>query len=290
LLKAGGNEEMIIVRQKGFINFIRNICHFRSKKKPIIAVEDVQMKIPARLSHHTSLSAAYSILGEKEQKGICFRAISNKFKNDDAEMELGIKLLNRIKRLNTHLLLNKIGGYEQSASISFMEGKTNEHMLSEYGKVRLEFDFRKLFGIGILGGDIVKCEYMDEKTFNHISSMYESLMTNFLKNKSMENIITLEGDILHKIFTIKDSKWRNEEEWRIVIDTTNKEVHQTSNGYPYVNYTIVKKALKGVTIFYDDSDEEEMRAEAAKMKKFLILHKYNAYVKVASRPSIKSKE
>ena len=49
----------------------------------------IQRPIPKRLSHYTDLAALKSILSDQEGKGICFRAFSNKCKNDDQEIKMG---------------------------------------------------------------------------------------------------------------------------------------------------------------------------------------------------------
>lgn len=106
----------------------------------------IQRPIPERLSHYTNIEALKSILSDKNGEGICLWAFSNRHKNDYHEIRMGEYMLKRI--LNScsfpkASLLHQFGGYENTASFSFMEGDVNEHML-EYGHFRLEFDLREL--------------------------------------------------------------------------------------------------------------------------------------------------
>ena len=99
----------------------------------------IQRQIPERLSHYTNLNALISILSDQDGKGICFRAYSNKCKNDDQEIVMGKYMLERVLEVlpSGVSLLNRFGGHEDTGSVSFMEGEVNEHML-EYGHYRIE--------------------------------------------------------------------------------------------------------------------------------------------------------
>ena len=100
----------------------------------------IQRPIPKRLSHYPDLAALKSILSDQEGKGICFRAFSNKCKNDDQEIKMGEYMLNRVREvIPCASILDRFSGYENSASISFMEGDVNGHMLEKYDSYRLEF-------------------------------------------------------------------------------------------------------------------------------------------------------
>ena len=128
----------------------------------------LQKQIPERLSHYTNIEALKSILSDKEGKGICLWAFSNKHKNDAQEIKMGEYMLERVRAtlLTNSLLINEFGGYDNTASLSFMEGDVNQHMLDEYGRFRLEFDLRKI-GIGILSGGLVDCEYVAENELKY---------------------------------------------------------------------------------------------------------------------------
>ena len=119
-----------------------------------------QKQIPERLSHYTNKEALKSILSDQEGKGICMRAYSNRCKNDDQEIWMGAYMHKRILEvLSGASMLQSFSGYENSASVSFMEGDVNRHMLDEYGHYRLECDLRQI-GVGVLTDGLIDCEYV----------------------------------------------------------------------------------------------------------------------------------
>ena len=72
---------------------------------------------------------------------------------------MGEYMLNRVREVIPFAsILDRFSGYENSASIPFMEGDVNEHMLKKYDPYRLELDLRVL-GVGFLAGGLVDCEY-----------------------------------------------------------------------------------------------------------------------------------
>lgn len=138
---------------------------------------ETQHPIPARLSHHTNLNAAKNILSDKNGKGICFWVISNKCKNDEQEIAMGRYMHERIKEVAwKESLLQKFGGYDSSASLSFMEGESTPHMLKEYGNIRLEFDVRKHVSLGPLAGGFMNCEYVAEAEMKVYADEYCELI------------------------------------------------------------------------------------------------------------------
>lgn len=99
----------------------------------------MQRLIPERLAHYTNLGALKSILSDKEGRGICLRAFSNRCKNDDQEIRMGEYMLKRILETPSFpkaSLLHQFCGYENTASVSFMEGDVNQHMLKKYGRYK----------------------------------------------------------------------------------------------------------------------------------------------------------
>ena len=143
----------------------------------------IQRQIPERLSHYTNIEALRSILSDTEGKGICLWAFSNKHKNDDQEIKMGEYMLKRVREaLHTKSsLLHQLSGYENTASVSFMEGDVNQHMLDVYGRYRLEFDLRKV-GIGILSEGLVDCEYVDANELEEYADEYCALISGTLKS------------------------------------------------------------------------------------------------------------
>lgn len=195
----------------------------------------IQRQIPERLSHYTSLEALKSILSDEKGRGICLWAFSNKHKNDDQEIKMGEYILKRVREaLNTNAsLLHEFSGYDNTASVSFMEGDVNQHMLDVYGHYRLEFDLKKI-GIGILTGGLVDCEYVAESELEEyadeycemISSTFHSIHTLQEKFGKMSdppinnliNFLMMEMDIMAKVICLKEQKWRDEKEWRVVFE------------------------------------------------------------------------
>ena len=93
----------------------------------------IQKQLPERLSHYTRIEELKSILSDKEGKGICFWAFSNRCKNDDQEIRMGEYMLKRVREVlpPSSTILNQFGGYEDSGSISFMEGETLHATLTD---------------------------------------------------------------------------------------------------------------------------------------------------------------
>ena len=78
-----------------------------------------QKQIPEVLSHYTKLKSLKSILSDKEDKGICLWAFSNRHKNDDQEIRMGEYMLKRVRDAlsSSSSMLHHFGGYEKSASL-----------------------------------------------------------------------------------------------------------------------------------------------------------------------------
>ena len=198
----------------------------------------IQRPIPERLSHYTDLNSLKSILSDKEGKGICLWAFSNRHKNDDQEIRMGEYMLKRVREvLPSASLLHQFGGYENTASFSFNEGDVNKHML-EYGYYRLEFDLRDL-GVGLLTDGLVDCEYVAESELEDyadeycemISSTYNSIPS--LQDKygkysappinNLFGFLQMELDIIGKVFCVKEQQWSDEREWRKVMPLNDKD-------------------------------------------------------------------
>lgn len=78
----------------------------------------MQKPIPACLGHHTSFKNLCSILtsGIGKDKEICFWAFSNMYKNDEEEIELGLKLQAivdaEMRKISDKSMFQKAGGYK----------------------------------------------------------------------------------------------------------------------------------------------------------------------------------
>ena len=272
---------------------------FASIKKLIyMLIERRQRRIPKRLNHYTNFEALKSILSDNEGKGICFWAFSNKYKNDEQEIKMGEYMLKRIitdcsfPKVST---LHKFGGYDNSASISFMEGAVNQHMLDVYGRCRLEFDLRDL-GVFSLTGGLIDCEYVAKDELKEYADEYceeinnkynsISILQKRFGNSSLPAIssavdfIMMELDIIKKVLGMKEEKWSEEKEWRIAPELKNVSEILYFNGKPYVKYFLDKEKLKGITIFCTYDTMAKAREDAGEIRKYISERGYNAKVNV----------
>ena len=256
----------------------------------------IQKQIPERLSHYTKKEALKSILSNQEGKGICMRAYSNKCKNDKQEIKMGEYMLKRILEVFTFAsILQNFGGYENSASVSFMEGDVNRHMLDEYGYYRLEFDLRQV-GVGILTDGLIDCEYVPvdeleeyaDEYCDMICGTYQSVLDLQKKYGKMSappinNLIEffmMEFDIMQKVFCLKEQKWSDEREWRKVFSMKTDDPNvQYYNGKPYVNYYLDKSLLTGITVLYLDGGFEKAQEDAAELRNYISERGYKAEVR-----------
>lgn len=258
----------------------------------------IQRQIPERLSHYTSIEALKSILSDAEGKGICLWAFSNKCKNDDQEIKMGEYMLKRILNSQTFpqvSLLHQFREYENTASVSFMEGNVNRHMLDIYGHYRLEFDLREL-GYGMISDGFIDCEYVAEEELEDyadeycdmICKTYQSIFDlqkrygkmSALPINNLVSFIMMEFDIMQKVYCLKEHRWNEEKEWRKVFSLKNAGDNvQFCNGKPYVNYFIDKNLLKGITIFFLDDAIDKIKNDANDIQEYISERGYNAIVR-----------
>ena len=255
----------------------------------------IQRQIPERLSHYTNLNALISILSDQDGKGICFRAYSNKCKNDDQEIVMGKYMLERVLEVlpSSASLLNRFGGYEDTGSVSFMEGDVNEHML-EYGHYRIELDLRKI-GVGLLINGFVDCEYVPKNqlemyadeycemisgTFNDIPKLqekYGKYSPHVFFNLS--HFFMMELDIMSKVVSVKEEKWKEEKEWRKVIQFKNNESHiHYYQGKPYMNFYLDKNMLTGITVFCSIDNMDQAQRDSDNIRKYISERGYKSKV------------
>lgn len=257
----------------------------------------IQKQLPERLSHYTNKEALISILSDKDEKGVCLWAFSNKHKNDDQEIKMGEYMLKRVREaLPTNAsLLHQFGGYENTASFSFMEGEVNKHIL-EYGHYRLEFDLRKL-GIGLLSGGLVDCEYVAEDELEEYADEYCALISRKLNSipklqekygkisappiNNLIEYLMMEMDIMAKVVCMKEQKWSEEREWRKVIELKpdDSNIHYL-NGKPYVEFFLDKTTLTGITVFCTTNTRYKANDDAIGIAQYISERGYNADVKV----------
>ena len=258
----------------------------------------IQKQIPERLSHYTTVEALKSILSDEEGKGICLWAFSNKHKNDDQEIKMGEYMLKRVRKaLSTKSsLLHQLSGYENTASVSFMEGDVNQHMLDVYGRYRLEFDLRKV-GIGILSEGLVDCEYVDANELEEYADEYCTLINGTLKSipelqkkygktsappiNNLIEFLMMEQDIIAKVFCLKELKWSDEQEWRKVFELKPNDTNtHYLNGKPYVEYYLDNSFLTGITVFCTSETLDKAREDADEIYNYISERGYKADVRV----------
>lgn len=220
--------------------------------------ECLQRPMPSRLSHHTSFDSLKGILSNQEGKGICFHAVSNMYKNDKEEISMGEYILKYVRDVfHTESILHKIGGYRESASVSFMEGESTPYMINRYGKYRLDFDFRKYEKIGnVFSKGFLNCEYVDEKDLSDYADSYARKLIDYHElakdNKGFAvDYIFMVNDLICKIFTIKEKKWSNEKEWRktILLNKSESKIFIDCNNRPYKKVFFSKQSLKSIVVF-----------------------------------------
>jgi len=255
----------------------------------------IQRPIPERLSHYTDLNSLKSILSDKEGKGICLWAFSNRHKNDDQEIRMGEYMLKRVRDvLPSASLLHQFGGYENTASFSFNEGDVNKHML-EYGQFRLEFDLREN-GVGLLTDGIIDCEYVADSELEEYADEYCDLIANTFNSipslqkrygkisdppiNNLIGFIQMELDIMGKVFCLKERQWSEEREWRKVMTLNDNANIHYHNGKPYVEYYLDKKYLTGITVFCTPDTKYNAQKDANDIKKYIHDRGYKAEVKV----------
>lgn len=257
----------------------------------------IQRQIPERLSHYTNIEALKSILSDTEGKGICLWAFSNKYKNDDQEIKMGEYMLKRVRKAlpTKSSLLHQLSGYKNTASVSFMEGDVNQHMLDVYGRYRLEFDLRKV-GIGILSDGLVDCEYVDANALEEYADEYCALISRTLKSipelqkkygktsappiNNLIEFLMMEQDIIAKVFCMKELKWKDEQEWRKVLELKSNESIYYYNGKPYMEYYLDKSTLTGITVFCTTYTLDKAKTDATSLTNYITERGYNAEVRV----------
>lgn len=257
----------------------------------------IQRQIPERLSHYTTIEAIKSILSDVEGKGICLWAFSNKHKNDDQEIKMGEYMLNRVRKAlpTKSSLLHQLSGYENTASVSFMEGDVNQHMLDVYGHFRLEFDLRKI-GIGILADRLIDCEYVDANALEEYADEYCALISSTFKSipelqkkygktsappiNNLIEFLMMEQDIIAKVFCMKELKWKDEQEWRKVLELKSNESIHYYNEKPYMEYYLDKSTLTGITVFCTTYTLDKAKTDATSLTNYITERGYNAEVRV----------
>lgn len=210
---------------------------------------------------------------------------------------MGEYMLKRVRGVlpPSSTILNQFGGYENSASFSFMEGEINQYMFNKYDHYRLEFDLREI-GVGLLTKGLIDCEYIQESELKEfadeycdmISSKFNSIPTLQVKYgklsplvfANMEDFFMMENDIMTKVFCLKERQWSEEREWRLVFGLNDNANIQYHNGKPYVEYYLDKTKLTGITVFCTAGTLDEAQKDADDIADYISEKGYNAKVKV----------
>lgn len=231
-------------------------------------IQNTTPPIPKRLFHYTSASNALNIMtgGTGYGKEICFWLKNCRNKNDDQEVSLGKRLVDEVRNyleeegMRSMLEQIKIDETLLFAN-SFSEGKVSQHMLDEYGNVRLEFDFRYFNH----KDEFEKCQYLSEEDLTELIQLY---ISDFKSVRGLHNInagifrIEREYDIISKIATLKNEKqWDGEAEWRHILHKQPNDnrsfIDGNNNERIKVFYPI--SSFIGVTIFFHGEKTEEHR-------------------------------
>lgn len=230
-------------------------------------VQAYQPETPNILFHYTKPTNIMSML-DADSKSVCFWLKNNKDKNDENELKYGRELMEKVREYFNSIgqpsLLNQISDFDNSYSASFTEGSLDAHMLNEYGRARLEFDFREY------NERIYKCEYYTEE---ELAELYRVMirdvqeMENINKNSRFELLIGkmisqffLEMDLLTKIPSIKlKDEWECEGEWRFVLhkQVDDKRYFRDACGYERLKMHIPIKYLTGITLYYDENTKDD---------------------------------
>lgn len=243
--------------------------------------ERQQAGVPSRLNHHTTFEGLKGILSEVDSKGICFRAVSNRYKNDDQEIRMGEYMLKHIREnISFESSLNHFDGYNESASISFIEGESPKKMADDYGRFRIELDLRNHVRLGLNTFGFIDCEYVSKEDLKAYTIEYTSKYKECIERlessskKDIDGIIemiNIINDLKYKVYALKESKWAEENEWRIIIPLkeTDPETLWTEGkpSKPYKNFHLPKECLLAVTVF--SKDESIGTSERQEVEQYL---------------------
>jgi hypothetical protein len=246
-------------------------------------IQAVKPPIPPRLYHYTSASNAMSILtsGIGVGEEICFWLKNCKEKNDKEEISFGNRLVNEVRNyLEKEGMLSMLEQIKIKEELiyanSFTEAKVNQHMIDEYGNVRLEFDFRDYEH----HRDIEKCQYFNE---SDILELTELCISDFKSVKGMRNPqiaifrIEKEWDIISKIATLKSEKeWEEEAEWRHIFhkQPQDSRIFLGFNGKELMKVYYPQNTLTGITVFYDKEKTEEQIDWYKKFKSLVRINRW----------------
>ena len=212
-----------------------------------------------------------------QRTSVCFWLKNNKDKNDEKELKYGRELMEKVRAYfqskGQSSMLDQMTDFDNSYSASFTEGVLDAHMLSEYGTIRLEFDFREY------EEQIYKCEYYSEED---LAELYKVMIKDIqslegitkdscyeLKCAKIYKLFTIEMDLKAKIASIKlKDEWEREGEWRFVLhkQVNDERYFHDADGCERLKMFIPTAYLTGITLLYDNNTKEEIKALSKRIK------------------------
>ena len=86
-------------------------------------------------------------------------------------------------------------------------------------------------------------------------------------------MINIINDLKYKVYALKELKWAEENEWRIIVPLKETDLEtlwtESKPSKPYQNFYLPKDSLTGITIFFDQSNESVTLSEYKEIENFL---------------------
>lgn len=79
---------------------------------------------------------------------------------------------------------------------------------------------------------------------------------------------------------MKELKWKDEQEWRKVLELKSNESIHYYNGKPYMEYYLDKSTLTGITVFCTTYTLDKAKTDATSLTNYITERGYNAEVRV----------
>ena len=251
--------------------------------------------LPEHLYHYTQGKSALNIItgGSGDDEEICFWLKNARCKNDAAELKLGEALTEGLQKYmhdhNRYSILNEIVINPDLVFInSFTEGEdVTNHLLTEYGNFRLEFDLRGCK----YKNDIKECTYFKEENIPELTECYCAtfdkywpLISGETKDFSALCEYLMEGaSAVMSIPLLKHlDEWEEECEWRHVLhrQVEDERMFTDSDGLPRMKVFYPASALMGITYFPLAKDKESDMAYYRAIEDWVRKQGWNTQVKM----------
>lgn len=220
------------------------------------------------LGHHTNLAAALSILSDIGANRICLRAVSNFCKNDTNEIVMGERVLKRVmSEVPQDSMLHKLS-YKNTGSVSFTAAEADKYFCTNYGPIRLEFDFSRYHSNDLLENTLIECQYVSPNNIDKYAGKVEGYiqgLMNQIRSSKMPDIaalveyILMQHVVMQKVFSIKSVCWQVEKESRIVLELDDD---MPNVDRPYKDLILPSDMLKRIVVYVCPSygADEALRA------------------------------